>query len=101
MGERSAALEVWRHVLGIANPPTHSELGLLMDLEDAGVTAEAASWIRELIDDPGTYAPRRLRLRQLLAWLSAGEAGRTEPDGAEPDGAEPDGAEPDGRALSP
>ncbi|MCH6160848.1 NACHT domain-containing protein [Streptomyces marispadix] len=73
MGERSPALEVWRHVIELPYPPSQLELRLLMDLETAGAVEEATAWIQALIADPGTYPPRRLRLRQMLAWLGAGE----------------------------
>ncbi|MFI1826640.1 hypothetical protein ACH41E_09300 [Streptomyces sp. NPDC020412] len=79
LGEREAALELWRHAIAMPYPPQQSELRLLMDIERAEAVAEAAGWMRELIADPGTYAPRRLRLRQLLAWLMAGQAA-AEPD---------------------
>ncbi|MFE9098359.1 NACHT domain-containing protein [Streptomyces sp. NPDC007264] len=73
LGERAAALEVWRHMVSRPYPPQHVELRLLMDIEAAEATEEATGWIRELIADPGTYPPRRLRLRQILAWLTAAE----------------------------
>jgi tetratricopeptide (TPR) repeat protein len=78
MGERSPALEVWRHVIELPYPPLQLELRLLIDLEAAGATEEARAWIQALITDPGTYPPRRLRLRQMLAWLGAAEPGGTE-----------------------
>lgn len=71
--ESAHAHEVWRHLLALPHPPQSQELGLLMDLQAAEATQEAKGWIRELIADPATYAPRRLRLRQLLAWLEAAE----------------------------
>ncbi|MEU9604014.1 hypothetical protein [Streptomyces sp. NPDC048057] len=74
LGERAAALELWRHAIGMPYPPQQSELRLLMDIERAEAVAEAVGWMRELIADPSTYAPRRLRLRQLSAWLTAADA---------------------------
>ncbi|NGO73215.1 hypothetical protein, partial [Streptomyces boncukensis] len=71
--ELEAAKEVWRYLLAMPYPPLTGELTLLMDLQAAQVTREAAGWLRELIADPAAYAPRRLRLRQLLAWLDAAE----------------------------
>ncbi|MFE2226221.1 NACHT domain-containing protein [Streptomyces kronopolitis] len=73
LGERASALDLWRHVISLPYPPQHVELRLLMDLQAAEATKEAAGWMRELIADPNTYPPRRLRLRQLLAWLAAAE----------------------------
>lgn len=74
-GERAAALDVWRYVVSLSYPPqSYSELRLLMDLEAAEATQEAAGWMRELIADPSTYPPRRLRLRQMLAWLTAADS---------------------------
>lgn len=37
------------------------------------VTREAATWLRDLLADPDLHPPRRLRLRQMLAWLSVHE----------------------------
>ncbi|MGW1667396.1 NACHT domain-containing protein [Streptomyces sp. NPDC002324] len=78
LGETRYALEVWRHVISLPYPPQRGEVGLLMDIQDAGFAREASAWIRELIDDPGTYSPRRLLLRQMLAWLTAAEEARLE-----------------------
>ncbi|MEJ8638016.1 hypothetical protein [Streptomyces sp. MS2.AVA.5] len=71
LGERQAALRLWKQALGCPNPPQGYELIPLLDMQAAGLDAEAAAHIQELITDPGTRAPRRLRLRQLLAWLRA------------------------------
>lgn len=73
LGERDSALELWRHAISLPYPPQKFELRLLLDLQTAEATEEAAGWIRELISDPSTYPPRRLRLRQMLAWLDAAE----------------------------
>ncbi|MFD8489478.1 hypothetical protein [Streptomyces sp. NPDC059712] len=78
LGERDAALRLWKHALGFKGAPDGAELSLLIDVQAAGLDAEAADHIEKLITDPDTHAPRRLRLRQLLAWLKA--AG----DGPEP-----------------
>lgn len=72
-GEQTAALELWKYLISLPYPPQHVELRLLMDLQAAQVTEEAAGWIRALIADPETYPPRRLRLRQMLAWLATAE----------------------------
>ncbi|MEU1198038.1 hypothetical protein ABZ446_17640 [Streptomyces sp. NPDC005813] len=69
LGERDAALTLWRHVLGFPSAPQSGELQLLLDLQAAGVTEIAVTWLAELITDPATAAPRRLRLRQMVAWL--------------------------------
>lgn len=45
----------------------------MSDLQSAGETGTAVTWLAELITDPATTAPRRLRLRQLLAWLVTAE----------------------------
>ncbi|MFF4351416.1 NACHT domain-containing protein [Streptomyces sp. NPDC001530] len=75
LGERDAALTLWRHVLGFPNSPRSGELQLLSDLQAAGETETAVTWLSELIADPATAAPRRLRLRQLLAWLVTADPG--------------------------
>ncbi|MFE4453562.1 NACHT domain-containing protein [Streptomyces sp. NPDC056796] len=72
LGEREAALRLWRHALGLPTPPENWELVLLIDMQAAGMEAEAAARIEELVEAPATRPPRRLRLRQLLAWLDAG-----------------------------
>lgn len=74
MGERSAALEVWRYTIDLPFPRARVPLQVLLDLQAAGATEEAAGWLRELIADPGTYGPRRLWLRQMLAWLTTAES---------------------------
>jgi hypothetical protein len=73
LGERQAALRLWKHALGFPDPPQGSELALLIDVQAAGLHTEATAHIEQLIADPGTRAPRRLRLRQLLAWLKAAD----------------------------
>ncbi|WP_406472687.1 NACHT domain-containing protein [Streptomyces sp. NBC_01615] len=73
LGERDAALTLWRHVLGFPSPPRSGEPHLMSDLQSAGETGTAVTWLAELITDPATTAPRRLRLRQLLAWLVTAE----------------------------
>ncbi|MBT2446554.1 hypothetical protein J7F03_05545 [Streptomyces sp. ISL-43] len=74
LGEREAALRLWKHALGFPDPPLGVELSLLIDMQAAGLDAEAAAHIETLITCPGTHASRRLRLRQLLAWLNAAGA---------------------------
>ncbi|MFB7086165.1 NACHT domain-containing protein [Streptomyces sp. NPDC056296] len=73
LGEQAAALELWRHAISLPFPPQHTDLLLLTAVQSAEVAKEAASWMRELIADPDTYPPRRLRLRQMLAWLAAAD----------------------------
>ncbi|MFH8597815.1 NACHT domain-containing protein [Streptomyces rimosus] len=75
-GERETALRLWKHALGFPKPPQGCELTLLLDMQAAGLGAEAAAHIESLINSSIVHAPRRLRLRQLLAWLKA--AGETE-----------------------
>ncbi|MDX3262871.1 hypothetical protein PV336_27195 [Streptomyces sp. MI02-2A] len=72
LGEQVGALRLWKHALGFPNPPEGSELALLINMQAAGLDAEAADHLETLINAPKTPAPRRLRLRQLLAWLQAG-----------------------------
>ncbi|MEU7381724.1 MULTISPECIES: hypothetical protein [unclassified Streptomyces] len=79
LGERKAALRLWEHALGFPNPPQGLELSLLLAMQAAGLDAEAAARIRQLVDASSTPPPRRLRLRQLLAWLEA--AGRAPEQG--------------------
>ncbi|WP_030155341.1 NACHT domain-containing protein [Streptomyces sp. NRRL S-244] len=74
LGERESALRLWKHALGFPDPPLGTELSLLIDMQAAGLDAEAAAHIEKLIAHPETRAPRRLRLRQLLAWLKAAGA---------------------------
>lgn len=78
MGERASALELWRHAISLSIPPHHADLLLLTDIQASEATEEATGWMRELIADPSTYPPRRLRLRQMLAWLAAAEPPFTE-----------------------
>ncbi|WP_327432272.1 hypothetical protein [Streptomyces sp. NBC_01236] len=73
LGEREAALTLWRRALAFPSPPRNSEPRLLLDLQAARVTDMAVTWLAELIADPATPAPERLRRRQLLAWLVTAE----------------------------
>jgi hypothetical protein len=73
MGERASALELWRHAISFPLPPQHADVLLLTEIQAAGASKEAIDWMSELIADPSTYPPRRLRLRQMLAWLAAAE----------------------------
>ncbi|MEU1596006.1 hypothetical protein ABZ468_24900 [Streptomyces sp. NPDC005708] len=72
LGDREGAICLWKHALGFPNPPQGSELALLIDMQAAGLDAEAVNHIETLINASETPARRRLRLRQLLAWLQAG-----------------------------
>ncbi|MEU5918433.1 hypothetical protein [Streptomyces sp. NPDC047141] len=74
LGEREAALRLWKHALGFPDPPLGMELSLLIDMQAAGLDAEATAHIETLITRAGTHAPRRMRLTQLLAWLKAAGA---------------------------
>ncbi|MGW7082208.1 NACHT domain-containing protein [Streptomyces sp. NPDC054871] len=74
LGEQEAALCLWKHALGFPDPPLDSELSLLIDMQAAGVDAEAIAHIETLIAHSRTHAPRRLHLRQMLAWLKAAGA---------------------------
>ncbi|MBR7673723.1 hypothetical protein KDA82_11980, partial [Streptomyces daliensis] len=73
MCESEAARKLWRAALALPQPPERFELRLLDDMLTAGEGALAATWLRELIEDPETYGPRRLHLRGLLAYLEATE----------------------------
>lgn len=70
-GEHELAMTVWAALLSWQEYSVAQETVLLDDLLCAGVTDWATGRIRELIDDPATPARRRLRLRQMLGWLSA------------------------------
>ncbi|MGW4652020.1 NACHT domain-containing protein [Kitasatospora sp. NPDC004289] len=69
MGQREAALECWQWCLEILRPPDSQELELLQDILAADVGAEAVGWLREMSVRPGLSDLKRLRLRQMLAWL--------------------------------
>ncbi|MGW2277743.1 NACHT domain-containing protein [Streptomyces sp. NPDC001770] len=71
MGCREHALDLWKRALGLPRPPLASELRLLIDVQAARMDREVAVHMEELVDAPETSGARRLRLRQLLAWLRA------------------------------
>ena len=73
LGQRDAALTLWRHVLEASRSVTGHDFTLLMDMEAAGATAEAAAWIKELLSERNLHSARLFRLRQLLAWLEEGD----------------------------
>ncbi|MFJ9697054.1 NACHT domain-containing protein [Kitasatospora sp. NPDC101183] len=70
VGEHLYAFRIWRDFLAKSVPPHAGEWTLLQDVQAAGAADEARTWIRELIDAPDTGPGKRLRLRQMLAWLS-------------------------------
>ncbi|MYQ41157.1 Predicted NTPase, NACHT family domain [Streptomyces sp. LamerLS-316] len=71
MGCQEQALQLWKRALSFPDPPYASELRILIDMQAAQMDTQAAGHIEELIGAPETSASRRLRLRQLLAWLRA------------------------------
>ncbi|MGW8377241.1 hypothetical protein [Streptomyces sp. ODS28] len=84
----AAARDAWRHLLRRPSAPERWELSLLLDVQAAGAVDDAREWLQELIADPETFGARRLRLRQLLAWLEAGEASEAQKTGSAAEGAD-------------
>jgi hypothetical protein len=72
VGELDLARSVWAHLLGWQGYSIEDDIGLVDDLLNAGVDKWAAEQMQELIDDPATAQLRVQRLRQMLAWLTAG-----------------------------
>ncbi|WP_143064674.1 hypothetical protein [Streptomyces colonosanans] len=72
-GRLEDAITLWRQILSQPHTGPGIDLDVLEDIEAAGATAEAAACVMALLDDKTLHAPRRLRLRQLLAWLEEGE----------------------------
>lgn len=68
----SATRSVWSHLLEWQGYTVKDDVGLVDDFLNAGVEQCAAERIQELIDDPATAPLRVQRLRQMLAWLTAG-----------------------------
>ncbi|MFE0461271.1 NACHT domain-containing protein [Kitasatospora sp. NPDC058965] len=91
IGERRAALRIWRDVMANIIPPHDEEWRLLEDLEQAGAVPEALGWIEELLGTESSPA-KRLRLRQMRAWLRAS---------AEPEDGPADGPDRQARPAPP
>jgi hypothetical protein len=72
VGHLGLARSAWAHLLGWQGYPASAEVDLIEDFLNAGVEQWAAERIWELIDDPATAPLRVQRLRQMLAWLTAG-----------------------------
>ncbi|MFF4209737.1 NACHT domain-containing protein [Streptomyces sp. NPDC001796] len=73
LGRRDAAMTVWRHVLSQSDSNGNLEVALFADMQAAGATAEAITWITDILSEEAPHPSRSLRLRQLLAWLEEGE----------------------------
>ncbi len=72
VGQLDLAQSVWAHLLTWQGYSDGDDVVLIADFLNAGVEQWAADRIRELIDDPATAPLRVQRLRQMLAWLTAG-----------------------------
>ncbi len=72
VGQMDLARSVWAHLLKWQGYAINDDVGLVEDFLNAGVEQWAAERMRELIDDPATAPLRMQRLRQMLAWLTAG-----------------------------
>ena len=72
VGQLDLARSVWAHLLTWQGYSDGDDVGLAEDFLNAGVEQWAADRIQELIDDPATAPLRARRLRQMLAWLTAG-----------------------------
>ncbi|MGH3915725.1 MAG: NACHT domain-containing protein [Pseudonocardiaceae bacterium] len=72
VGQLDLARSVWSHLLGWQGYTPRDDVSLVDDFLNAGVEQWAAERMRELIDDPATAPLRGRRLRQMLAWLTAG-----------------------------
>ncbi|GAA1290701.1 hypothetical protein [Saccharothrix xinjiangensis] len=68
-GETDLAMEAWGRLLTVQEHAFSNEVGLVSDLQCAGVAEWGAERMRTLIDDPATAPRRRLRLRQMVALL--------------------------------
>lgn len=72
VGQLDLVRSVWVDMLSWQGYPASAEVGLIEDFLNAGVEQWAAERMQELIDDPATPPLRVQRLRQMLAWLTAG-----------------------------
>ena len=72
VGQLDLARSAWAHLLEWQGYTVEDDVGLVDDLLNAGVEQWAEKRIQELIDDPATAPLRVQRLRQMLAWLTAG-----------------------------
>ncbi|QFZ21776.1 NACHT domain-containing protein [Saccharothrix syringae] len=78
-GELDFAMQAWSRLLTIQEYSFSDDLGLIVDLQCAGVGEWAAGRMRALIADPATAPRRRLRLRQMVAALEVTAESTTEP----------------------
>ncbi|MFF3067309.1 NACHT domain-containing protein [Kitasatospora sp. NPDC057936] len=69
IGEREAAVRLWWRLLEDLVPPRVLEWHLLRDVQRADLVPEAVAKMTELIDAESTAPAKRLRLRQMRAWL--------------------------------
>lgn len=72
VGQLDLARSVWAHLLEWQGYTVKDDVSLVDDFLNAGVEQWAAERMQELIDDPATAPLRVQRLRQMLAWLTAG-----------------------------
>ena len=72
VGQLDLARSVWSHLLEWQGYTVKDDVSLVDDLLNADVEQWAAERIQELIADPATAPLRVQRLRQMLAWLTAG-----------------------------
>jgi hypothetical protein len=72
VGQLDLARSVWAYLLTWQDHTVENDVGLVEDFLNAGVEQWAAECLRELIDNPATAPLRAQRLRQMLAWLTAG-----------------------------
>ncbi|MFG3052075.1 NACHT domain-containing protein [Kitasatospora sp. NPDC048239] len=69
IGERAAARRIWWNVLEHAMPPNSYEWRLLQDIQNADAIPDAVARMTELVEAGSTAPAKRLRLRQMRAWL--------------------------------
>ncbi|HEU5475182.1 MAG TPA: hypothetical protein VFV67_31445 [Actinophytocola sp.] len=72
-GELDLAKTVWAGLLSLQEYSLDDDITLMDDLLCAGVGEWAAGQVCTLIDSPTTAPLRRMRLRQMSAWLRASE----------------------------
>ncbi|MGH3935938.1 MAG: hypothetical protein ACRDS1_13330 [Pseudonocardiaceae bacterium] len=72
VGQLDLARSAWAYLLEWQGYTVEDDVGLVDDFLNAGVEQWATKQMQELIDDPATAPLRVQRLRQMLAWLTAG-----------------------------
>jgi hypothetical protein len=72
VGQLDLARSVWAQLLEWQGYTVSDDVGLVDDFLNAGLEKWAGERILELIDDPAIAPLRVQRLRQMLAWLTAG-----------------------------